>query len=78
MSLKLRCLDPRGSDQNPRERFESRNSVHTPEICENQNGTAGRGRQKHHDNLRHVTTLSDIIGQFPSLSHIDIKRHKMS
>ena len=48
-------------------------------------GRAGRGRDKkivttscdkRHDNLRHVTTICDILWQFPSLCSIDIKRHK--
>ena len=33
---------------------------------------------KRHDNLRHVTTICDILWQFPSLYSIDIKRHKTS
>ena len=33
---------------------------------------------KRHDNLRHVTTICDILWQFPSLCSIDIKRHKTS
>ena len=33
---------------------------------------------KRHDNLRHFMTTCDILWQFPSLSSIDIKRHKSS
>ena len=64
----------------------TKGTVHSSErgsfIGENQKGTAGRGRQKKcHDNLRHVTTICDILWQFPSLYSIDInviKRHKLS
>ena len=60
-------------------------------VGENQKGTEGRGREKsvtticdrRHDNLRHVTTICDILWQFPSLYSIEsltlnvINRHKI-